>query len=136
MTLYKKNIEGKGENGNRNFLLFPQCFLPYQREKIIMSNFTFFHNVFYAISILKSFNSHIIIMSNFTFFHNVFYAISILKSFNSHIIIMSNFTFFHNVFYAISILKSFNSHIPVVVCSFFEFGTVYGCRLYWSLTPL
>ena len=25
---------GKGENaGNQNFLLFPQCFLPYQREK-------------------------------------------------------------------------------------------------------
>ena len=37
---------------------------------------------------------------------------------------MSNFTFFHNVFYAILILKSFNSHISVVVCSFFEFGTV------------
>ena len=37
---------------------------------------------------------------------------------------MSNFTFFHNVFYAICILKSFKSHISVVVCSFFEFGTV------------
>ena len=37
---------------------------------------------------------------------------------------MSNFTFFHNVFYAISILKSFNSHVSVVVCSFFDFGTV------------
>ena len=37
---------------------------------------------------------------------------------------MSNFTFFHNVFYAISILKYFNSHTPVVLCSFFEFGTV------------
>ena len=39
---------------------------------------------------------------------------------------MSNFTFFHNVFYAICILKSFNrsSYISVVVCSFFEFGTV------------
>ena len=37
---------------------------------------------------------------------------------------MSNFTFFHNVFYAICILKSFNSHISVVVCNFFEFGTV------------
>ena len=29
-----------------------------------------------------------------------------------------------NVFYAICILKPFNSHISVVVCSFFEFGTV------------
>ena len=37
---------------------------------------------------------------------------------------MSNFTFFNNVFYAIYILNSFNSHILVVVCSFFEFGTV------------
>ena len=36
----------------------------------------------------------------------------------------SNFTFFHNVFYAICTSKSFNSHISVVVCSFFEFGTV------------
>ena len=32
--------------------------------------------------------------------------------------------FSHNVFYAICILKFFNSHISVVVCSFFEFGTV------------
>ena len=37
---------------------------------------------------------------------------------------MSNFTFFHNVFYEIGILNSFNNHISVVVCSFFEFGTV------------
>ena len=37
---------------------------------------------------------------------------------------MSNFTFFHNIFYAICILKSFSSHISVVICSFFEFGTV------------
>ena len=36
----------------------------------------------------------------------------------------NNFTFFYNVFYAICVLKSFNSHISVVVCSFFEFGTV------------
>ena len=40
---------------------------------------------------------------------------------------MSNFTFFHNVFYSICILKSFNSHISVVVCRFFEFGTVSKC---------
>ena len=37
MTLKKmafENIVGKGENaGNQHFLLFPQCFLPYQREK-------------------------------------------------------------------------------------------------------
>ena len=32
--------------------------------------------------------------------------------------------FFHNGFYEICILKSCNSHISVVVCSFFEFGTV------------
>ena len=29
-----ENIVGKGENaGNQHFLLFPQLFLPYQREK-------------------------------------------------------------------------------------------------------
>ena len=38
--------------------------------------------------------------------------------------IITFFTFFHNVFYGISFLKSFSSHISVVVCSFFEFGTV------------
>ena len=36
-TLKKKPFEndvGKGENaGNQHFLLFPQCFLPYQRQK-------------------------------------------------------------------------------------------------------
>ena len=37
---------------------------------------------------------------------------------------MSNFTFLHNVFYANCILKAFDSHTSVVVCSFFEFGTV------------
>ena len=37
---------------------------------------------------------------------------------------MSSFTFFHNAFYGICILKSFNNHISVVVCSFFEFGTI------------
>ena len=36
----------------------------------------------------------------------------------------SNFSFFHYVFYGSCILKSFNSHISIVVCSFFEFGTV------------
>ena len=37
---------------------------------------------------------------------------------------MNNFTFFHNVFHENCILKSINSHILVVICSFFEFGTV------------
>ena len=37
---------------------------------------------------------------------------------------MSSFAFSHNVFHAICILRSFNRHISVVVCSFFEFGTV------------
>ena len=37
---------------------------------------------------------------------------------------LSNFTFFHNVFYAICILKSYYRHILVIVCNFFEFGTV------------
>ena len=40
------------------------------------------------------------------------------------LLILNNFTFSYNVFYTICILKSFNSHISIVVCSFFEFGTV------------
>ena len=29
-----ENVVGKGENaGNQGFVLFPQCFLPYQRQK-------------------------------------------------------------------------------------------------------
>ena len=42
----------------------------WEKEKLLkMSNFTFFHNVFYAICILKSFNSHIsvIVCSSFEF---------------------------------------------------------------------
>ena len=31
-------------------------------EVVQISNFTFFHNVFYAISILESFNSHILVV--------------------------------------------------------------------------
>ena len=34
---------------------------------LILRNFTFFHNVFYAICILKSFNSHISVCSSFEF---------------------------------------------------------------------
>ena len=37
---------------------------------------------------------------------------------------MSNFTLFHSIFYVICIVNSCNSHISIVVCSFFEFGTV------------
>ena len=37
---------------------------------------------------------------------------------------VSSFTFFRNFFYAICILKFVNSHISVVICIFFEFGTV------------
>ena len=33
------NIVGKGENaGNQHFLLFPQCFLPYKRQTLFLSN--------------------------------------------------------------------------------------------------
>ena len=39
MTLRKKpfeNIVGQGENAdNQHFLLFPQCFLPYQGQKLL-----------------------------------------------------------------------------------------------------
>ena len=49
---------------------------------------------------------------------------------------MSNFTFFHNDFYAICILKILNSHIPVVVCCFFEFGTVSNWCTRESVNPL
>ena len=41
MILEKKrfeNIVGKGENaGYQDFLLFPQCFLPYERKNLIIS---------------------------------------------------------------------------------------------------
>ena len=42
MTLMEdpvKNIMGKGENaGNRSFLIFPQCFLPYSRQVVLFDN--------------------------------------------------------------------------------------------------
>ena len=45
MTLYKKsfeNIVGKGENaGNQHFLLFSQCFLPFQKHSSIVEFFFF-----------------------------------------------------------------------------------------------
>ena len=45
---------------------------------------------------------------------------------------MSNFTIFHNLFSASCSLKAFNSHISVVVCGFFEFGTVSKwCTMEW-----
>ena len=50
MTLSKKpfeNIEGKGENaGDQHFLLFPQCFQPFQRQIIVLSTFSPFSTKF------------------------------------------------------------------------------------------
>ena len=69
-------------------------------------------------------------LSNYTFFHNVFCAFFILKSFNSNISVVVCGFFEKSLKSHISIVvcsffeKSFNSHISVVVCSFFEFGTV------------
>ena len=65
---------------------------------------------------LSSIYTHFNTMKEKTFVKKLWKMLKLIK--------MSNLTFFHNVFYAICILKTFNNHISVVVCSFFEFGTV------------
>ena len=95
-------------------LIFAPCELAYGRcVRASLVLFRFYLDVYCALtlsSIYTSFNT--LKKKRKTLWKNV----KLLK--------MSNFTFYHNVFYAICILKSFNSHISVVVCSFFEFGTV------------
>ena len=58
MTLRKKlfeNIVGKGENaGDQHFLLFPQCFIPFQRQiSIFESHFFSFLQIFLIWTSLK-----------------------------------------------------------------------------------
>ena len=110
------------------FLLFPQWSQPkdnhinsflhteeksfrktlWKKVKLLkMSNFTFFHNVFYAIRILKSFSSHIsVVICSFSEFGMVtkwcireWVKKTLWKKVK--LLILSNFTFFHNVFFAI-----------------------------------
>ena len=110
-----------------------------------MGNFTFFHNVFYAICILNFFSpfqnkpwllrvcstnplktlqekGKLHVTSNFSFSHSVFYLFGDLTAI---------FVKLEIVFCKLSVWKSLklviwervNSHISVVVCSCFEFGT-------------
>ena len=70
---------------NEQFHLFPQCFLCKKKKPLGKKNT--FRKTWKNVELLK--------MSNFTFFHNVFYAVCTLKSFNSHIsvIVCSLFEF-------------------------------------------
>ena len=57
-----ENMMGKGENaGNQHFLLFPQCFIPYQSQKL-----SFQRNLFRRLQILSNWISLF-----FFFFHLV-----------------------------------------------------------------
>ena len=116
-----ENTVGKGEIAhNKKFLLFPHCFLPVWRT------FCHFHQM------LKLSSANYINFLNYVIWERVDPLLHIYlfqhngeKSFRKTLWKkVSNVTFFHNVFYAICILKTLNSHISVVVCSFFEFGTV------------
>ena len=72
-----ENIEGKkGNAGNQHFLLFPQSFLPYQRQ---ISCFNPFPNkpwflLVCSTGLLKTpwEKEKLLVMSNFSFFHSVF----------------------------------------------------------------
>ena len=49
------NFVGKGENaGNQHFLLFPQCFQPYQRQKSSFKLSTFILSSVYALNLDQS----------------------------------------------------------------------------------
>ena len=117
-----------------------------EKEKLLVtSNFSFSHNVFYPIwhlffyfkCTLKCCLQFLSIWTSLKFCHLVmvnFKSFLHIYSFQQ----MRIFTIFHNVFYAICILKSLNSQISVVVCSFFEFGTISKlcikeCPLFFSV---
>ena len=115
-----------------------------------MSNFTFFHNVFYAICVLKSFNplpdDKILDRSklkqsaddNFKFHEN---SRNLSKRVENtvgkgEIAGYEQFLLFPQCFQnagfpeaskGVIVWEWVNSHISVVVCSFFEFGTVSTC---------
>ena len=119
---------GKGEIAHyEQFLLFPQCFILFWRtlclfiklEIVVCKPFQIGRVYFFSFwkgltlsSIYTDFNT----LKKKALRKTLWRKVKSLK--------MSNFIFFPNVFYTICILKSFNSHISVVVCSFFEFGTV------------
>ena len=112
-----------------------------------MSNFTFFHSVFYAIYILKSFNpfpnkpwflpvcntsllktlqekEKLLVTSNFSFSHSVFYPFGKLSAvlIKVKIVVCKLFQFRKVLNFVV--WERVNRHISVVICSFFEFGTV------------
>ena len=108
-----------------------------------MSNFTFFHNVFYAISILKSFNRHItvVVCSFFEFglvskwcinpFPNKPWFLrvcikSLLKTLweKEKLLVTSNFSFSHSVFYPFGELSAMFIKFNAFVCRLFQFGRV------------
>ena len=124
-----------------------------------MSNFTFFHNVFYAICILKSFNS----LPNKPWFFTCLQYMSIENTMEKGEIARNEqFLLFPQCFQSVrrtlchfhqiwnchmqtfSIWKSLkfatwervNSHISVVVCSFFEFGMVSKWSIRKWVNPL
>ena len=86
-----------------------------------MSNFTFFHNVFYAIWTLKSFNP----FPNKSWFLCVC-STSLLKTLweREKLLVKSNFSFSHSVFYPFEKLSTIFNKFEIVVCKLFWFGRV------------
>ena len=112
-----------------------------------MSNFTFFHNVFYATCILTlySINTHFKLFKQTTFENivgkeEIARHEQVLLFPQCFLLDQNSISPFGNIYDIISLfaaeleepkidmwgkgLKSFNSNIQIVVCSFFEFGTV------------
>ena len=105
-----ENTVRKGENADYlHFLLFPTVFSKAFLFRVVESR----GKELTLTSIYTHFNT----LKKKSFGKTLWKKVKLLK--------MSNFTCFPNVFFPICILKSFNSHISVVVCSFFEFGTVW-----------
>ena len=120
----------KGENaGKHDFLLFFQCFLPFQSEKSSFELVLSFGNAF--ISILSKLFSFV---TEFNPFPNSpgFYvsAVEVFRKLKKtllekeKLLVTSSFSFSHIIFYPLEELSSIFIKFEIVVCKLCQFGRV------------
>ena len=118
-----KSMVGKGENaGDQHFLLFPKCFLLFDRQ---ISSFELdLICRLQLVSTLTSLTSLTLSLISPGFLHVC--GTSLLKTLwkNKKLLITSNFSFSHSVFYPFGELSPIFIRYEIVVCKLFKVGRV------------
>ena len=113
-----KNIVGKGENAsNQHFLLFSQCFPPYERQIFNFGQYLLSENASNWDKINPFPNKH--------WFLFVF-STCLLKTMweKEKLLVTSNFSFSHSVFHPFGELPAIFIEFEIVICKLFQFERV------------